>query len=753
MVADSAFVTSMFRSPLAALLAVLSLVLLLVAMFSRALGLGENESFVFYRLFAVNRAQVAVAAAVLAFASSVAFVGGRAKDTLSRATHLIALFFVLGSVLLVATIFAGSIGLGLKAEFIFYRVLGIDRSELAVGAVAAIILSVIALIVIRARNQLIASWRWLLVFARQLVHALAACVDWLLTKQRLVLQVIANGLACIGSRFKAGLVRHVARLRAYRLHRLDIVALLIIVAYGALCASTIFQAYRTYEEAWAFETDGPFYLINLDRLVHGEIGEISKLAGFFPVIVAYLFSLPLLLIEKITGDGNHVDSLFVGFRLSQTCFAMLSAALVYRITAVLSSRGLGIVVLVSFVSTVEILLWTARIHPDIQQLAMVLAGTYCLVRYCQTLQSRYFFVSAIFAGLATASKLYGLFLLPSAIVAVLAVELSGAHEKGRLSRIGMLSGAYLAIHTAAAAVMSVPHFFHASHNLKRLSAFSAGGNLLSFENAFSLDLWARKVALLFDDRFLGEGICIAFLIVVIHAIARSAQCRRIHSIHILVAFILSFFFIFLTFWGDVFNMKSGHRYLLPASSLVLIVIAVGLHEIGQRLRPWWRALPIAGAVAILVVGVPISLPLRAKTVSDEVVSLWTREETGQFQIKQWIEDHLPAGSRILTQAYMNIQLPGHIPGSLYDAGVKWRGTKDIRAYFDPWNHVYLSPKAVAKINPDFIFAVDPSDVWVILNTFSNYQLVTSVGESGIVYVLQRTDLPPLLLSQSVGPVD
>jgi hypothetical protein len=151
--ADNAVKTlSMSPAPLVVLFLALSLILLLLTIFSRAFGLGENEGYVFYRLLGLNRAQVAVAAATFVVASCVALVSVRVKGPRHRASVVIVLFIVVASILLVSAIFAGPIGLGLKAEFVFYRVWGIDRSDLAVGAVAAIILSVIALAVVRRIN-------------------------------------------------------------------------------------------------------------------------------------------------------------------------------------------------------------------------------------------------------------------------------------------------------------------------------------------------------------------------------------------------------------------------------------------------------------------------------------------------------------------------------------------------------------------------------------------------------------------------
>lgn len=528
------------------------------------------------------------------------------------------------------------------------------------------------------------------------------------------------------------------RLYSFWPRALDVVAGLIILAYGVLCWTTVFQAYRSYEELWAFETDGPFYLILLDRLAHGEL-EPSLFYGYFPILAAFVFSLPVRLVNSLFGSGDLVTSLIIGFRLSQIFFVLLSGWLVYRITALLSSRLLGIICLISFFSIGEVLKWTAFLHPDIQQVAMTLSACYCLIKYLESRQTRYFFVSAIFAGFATASKFFGIFLIPAAAVAALAVWLPQADVKAAFRQVVRLVVIYAGIHAIAYLVASPPFLLRPLRNLRYIMGFSSGDNRLVFGNMVSTDLWERKALLLFDNVFLGRSICIAFVTAVIWTIAASTARRRIDGVHVVTAVILSYFVCFFALWGDVFNINGGYRYLLQPVALIPIVIAVGLYDAGSRLGLPGKMAAAAAACWILVLIIPFSATARAQNIRSVAEFYWTREQTGNFLVKNWIEENLPPGSRILTQSYLNIQLPGHIPGSRYEQGDRWRGKKDIRVYFDPENHVFVSPKAVAAIDPDFILSVNEKEVSEILEKFPVYHRIAKIGTRGVVTVLGKKD--------------
>ncbi len=529
-----------------------------------------------------------------------------------------------------------------------------------------------------------------------------------------------------------------------RLSALDILALALVVAYGALCASTIMQAYRTYEELFAFETDGPFYLIRLDDLVHGRIDEMFIYGGF-PILAAYLFSLPLLLFDHFSGHANHVASLIIGFRLSQTFFTALSAWFVYRIAASLASRLLGVICLLSFVSLNVVLRWTALLHPDVQQLAMTLASCYLLIEYCRSGRLKHFVMSAVFAGFATACKYFGVFLIPAAMIAILAADPPQAPIRAWLLRAVRRAAIYAVVHTAAFLSTNPQIFKSAFGNFQYTAA--AVENVLAPGSLFSMDLWQRKALLLFDDTLLGAGMCVAFVTIAAFLIARSIVRRRVDRVHVLTAFIVSYFLVFFVFWRDVFNIAGGHRYLMQVAALVPIVIATGLHDAGARFGPTGRAAAAAAAVVILILGVltpwGAMASARARSIQAVVKYLWNREATGRFQVKQWIERNLPPGSRILTQAYLNIELPADIPGSRYEPGSRWRGTKDIKVFYDPSNVVYITPVAVASINPDFIFFANQRTMEEILAAFPDYRLIATIGQTSAAYVLARKDAPPL----------
>jgi hypothetical protein len=390
------------------------------------------------------------------------------------------------------------------------------------------------------------------------------------------------------------------------------------------------------------------------------------------------------------------------------------------------------VCLLSFFSIGEVFRWTAFVHPDIQQLSMTLAGCYCLLKYMDSRNRKYFFASAIFAGLATASKYFGVFLVPAAAVAALAVCLPRSNATAAaIYQSARLTLLYAGVHTLAYLIATPPLIRRPLRSLRFMFGFHAGEERVTLANAFSTDLWQRKATLLFDNVFLGRAICAGFVIALMWTVTASIVRRRIEGVHVLNTVIISFCIVFLALWGDVFNIDGGYRYLLQPVALVPIVIAVALNDLGRLFGTPGRAAAVVAAFWALVIIIPNSLPLRVQHISNLLSFYWTREQTGQFLVRQWIEENVPSGSRILTQAYTNIATPDWEPGQ------RWRGKKDVWVFYDPANHVFITPKAVALIDPDFIFAVSEKEAAEILLAFPAYHLLAKVGEHRVVIVLQK----------------
>lgn len=661
--------------------------------------------------------------------------------------RLLLLFvLVISSALLLFSVLSGPLGLGEREDFVLYRHFGASRSVVAFWATVAIAVTLAALMAIRAKlagavfafakNETNLFRQWL----AEVCRTTAPTTDGSRPKEAVGLSQLALRLfACARQLVGAWMAGQLRRIRAYRPSALDVVAMLIIAAYGALCWSTVFHAYRGYEEVWTFETDGPFYLHLLDLLAHGELRP-SAFYGYFPILAAYVFSIPVRVFNWVFGSGDLITSLIVGFRVSQIFFVLLAGWLVYLIASSLSSRPLAIVCLVSFFSVSEFLKWTIYIHPDVQQVSMTLAGCYCLIRYLESREQAYFFVSAIFAGLATASKYFGVFLVPAAAVAALAVYLPQCRLMTAVYRSAVLSALYAGVHIIAYLIATPPLLRRPLRSLRYMTEFHSGEGRVVFGNAISADLWQHKAKLLFDNAFLGKTICIAFAVAVVWTVATSIVRKRIDGVHILTTIILSYCIVFLALWGDLFNINGGYRYLLQPVALMPIVIAVALNDAGRLLGAPGRVAAVAAAVWILVLIIPNSLPMRARYVSETLSYSSAREQTGQFQIRGWLEENVPDGAQILTQAYTNIQMPGAVPGHYFEQGGRWRGRKDIKVFYDPSNHVYLTPQAVTAIDPDFIVGVNETAIAEILAKFPSYQLVTKLGERGVVFVVGRKAL-------------
>jgi hypothetical protein len=657
---------------------------------------------------------------------------------------LVVFLLAASSVLLSLTLLSVPIGLGERESFLLYRLLGTSRSDIAfwmAGIVAASLAALIADhmnlasgIATSVNNRVEALKKWF--SGVRPSTKLTVCLRGLAGRPKRLTSIAGRLLVRARQNVNDWFRAWITRIRMWRPAAVDVAAIVIIGAYGILCWSTIFQSYRNYEELWAFETDGPFYVILLDRLAHGEV-EPSAYYGYFPILAAYAFSLPVRLVNYVFGSDESITSLIVGFRVSQIFFVLLAGWLVYLIATSLSTRLLGIVCLISFFSVSEVFRWTAFIHPDIQQISMTLAGCYFLIKYMESRHKTYFFISAVFAGFATASKYFGVFLIPAAAVAALAVCLPQSRPMTAIRQSVRWAVLYGAVHTVAYLIATPPLIRHPLRSLRYMIDFSSGDRRVLLENAFSADLWQRKAKLFFDNAFLGRAICVAFVVAVIWTLAASIARRRIDRVHVLTAIVISYCVGFLALWGDLFNIEGGYRYLLQPAALVPIVIVVALDDAGKHFGLPGRGAAAVAGFWILVLIIPYSLPARIQHISELVSFYWTREQTGQFLIRRWIEENLPPGSRILTQAYLNIQIPGHVPEHRYDQGSRWRGRQDIRVFYDPSNHVYITPKAVAAIDPDFILGINEREISEVLTQFPRYQLIAKVGERRVVFVLGK----------------
>lgn len=117
-------------------------------------------------------------------------------------------------------------------------------------------------------------------------------------------------------------------------------------------------------------------------------------------------------------------------------------------------RWLAVSAAVLLLASPEILRWGGRTHPETLLTLEMLAATFALGQAARTQQRRWLYACAVFAGLATATKIVGVFMLP-ALCVVACLERGITRET--LKRLASLVGVFL----VSLVVFSPPALFSA----------------------------------------------------------------------------------------------------------------------------------------------------------------------------------------------------------------------------------------------------------------------------------------------------
>ena len=409
-------------------------------------------------------------------------------------------------------------------------------------------------------------------------------------------------------------------------------------------------------------------------------GQRGYSAHPFPYGQLYLIliTVPLLVLQSVMSISEYLIVRWAVLVLILSGIAVL--AITYRIGSRLYAPLYGLAAAVLVLLTPEFLRWSNELHPDMPQLALMLASfDWALVLYERTRTAAFDGLvalawAAFFAGAAMATKFNGVFLLPVIGVAYNRPFLLEPRRLGlRRFVIHNLTygGLCLAVFCAAFAVFSPfyvanPEFLRES--LSRPTAYSVGNTAAFFTGggAAGTNLLVEKIQNIWHSNeviitgLTGYGMYAASLAGMLYAASRLLRryAEELQSPKIL-AEAFNCVFLGYSFIGG-YALVGGRllhgyeRYLLPAvpllyiSSLRIFQLILAIPQL-----PQWIA---AALIAVLMLDTPTK---KIDALYQQAHARYLLKEQGFFKVNSWVRQHIPPGSSIYTEWYIFVPTQGY----------------------------------------------------------------------------------------------
>ena len=396
---------------------------------------------------------------------------------------------------------------------------------------------------------------------------------------------------------------------------------------------------------------------------------------------------------------------------------LVTLYMTYKCAARLYAPVYGLLATGLLLITSEFLRWSNEIHPDMPQLACMMAGFYFTIRLYDNRLSplprgttggysifrpppvpllgkegephaleevhgqeplapdgkssssktfAYAGLASFFAGMAMAAKFNGIFLLPMILVAYnrLFLHMPGGFRLGAFLARNLTYGLWsLAVFVGAFALFDPCLMVHRElliEPLTRTTGYSLGHAPLTLLTPNRLDNFLHFNYVLADST-IGYGmyaLCVAAGVWALIQLVRRPRAElatpRILA-ELFAALFLSYSLILGYGLYEGRLLKGYERYVLPAVPILYISAMRVLHAIAQRRTRWARR--TATAVALVVLAAQAGLI--ANTV-DRYRSIYQLHETGFFKIYDWVREYIPPGSTIYTEKYIAVPTSGYI---------------------------------------------------------------------------------------------
>lgn len=310
------------------------------------------------------------------------------------------------------------------------------------------------------------------------------------------------------------------------------------------------------------------------EIYSGEIPPKFAVYGHFPAYLTALVSLPVLGPIKLIHGAIDYTYFVRAMRWTQLGMAVITVVYVFRIGTLIMPPLAAVFPVILLLTMTEFYTWTLRLHPDIFQTAMLVVAVFYLMRGQQNGTWRDLCLSAVAAGLSTASKYYGVFIFPAVALALVSGKVIGFRRVPGAVREVLLRGTvYGLIVVALFSVINVRLFFSAAELRDHVALMEQ----LTAEPGQRFLLFASKVGILVSPNLLGAAVPILY--VAAWAWICAGDGRQwikgnlvFHPSQVIHATCWSFFLYFLLLFADVFNLYQGDRYALPFLCLAPIPV-------------------------------------------------------------------------------------------------------------------------------------------------------------------------------------
>jgi hypothetical protein len=394
-----------------------------------------------------------------------------------------------------------------------------------------------------------------------------------------------------------------------------LVLLLVMMSYAAVAVPGLFKAADNSAAVGILERDAPRNVLPpLMDLYDGQLVPNFCAYGHLPAYFTGTVFAPLLAPMKLLSGRIDYMWFVVTMRASQLLMAALAVFYLFRLARLCLPAWLSLAAAMCMLTMAEFQCWTLSLHPDIYQAATFIAAMYYLVLYQQTGGNRQLYISAVFAGLATAAKYYGVFIIPAAVWTLLSCRIAGARLlPGTIRFVVKKAALYCAIVIAVFLLLNlrILCFSEDVHAwLERLREFHAARDTVAGE------LLTGKIANIVSTRLLGPIFTAAYLLCaaawgldVLRRLRRGAFVPDAYqAIHVSA---LVFAVYYFAVYDDGFNLFHGERYLLPFVCVAPLPVLLTLYRMSgrQRLRLAVAAVAVvlAASAGLRVIGRPLDI--------------------------------------------------------------------------------------------------------------------------------------------------
>ncbi len=390
-----------------------------------------------------------------------------------------------------------------------------------------------------------------------------------------------------------------------------------VVAVGMLRA--ILMGNRDFSHLFTASTDQP-PMVQACFEVFGGKPPASIPYGLSLCAISWWISWPLMFVGGIFSKPFDFSDFVVLFRLVQVACGLGSLFLVFCLARRYMRVGFALICVANLACGYAFLFWSVMIKPDILLLFFLFLSFWFLIEAVEMAQAsaleasrRQLVFGAGAVGLAIGSKAWGIFALPSLVLALASV---GSNHTGFSVRnwMGFLGRPLVAF--VLMATISMPNFiFHYPEISQIFRWVSQRYNTLSTVEAVPL-LFLQKIQLLVSWQFAVGHIVILGMLFCIYKFykffigfciqyrgggsfvesLRESFCRLPSELVIVTYAVTSLVFLF-TLYKDTFNIIGGERNVLP---LVFVLAILGFTFLEAMLSSSRLFLKGAGAVAAVL---------------------------------------------------------------------------------------------------------------------------------------------------------